>query len=363
MHCRADVGDAVVTCIARGRSRRPGAPAAVRGARASVVNGALAGARTRSRTTTKSAALDRRWPPFDPRLPALAATAWRSSRAGSTPRDDEPVLIGYKPRRAGGAARRPLRAQGVRAHAREFDAALTGLDPPPPGDRCRRRGSRARCPSSGSPSRPPSTGPPARVRRRGGCSGRRARGGPAAGAARRGLDPEPPSHHLGAAIRKAELISAVDAGPARAPGSAAPTRLGAGLPSRTNACVPAHGDFHVDQLLIGAGEIAVVDFDQMCLAAPALDIATYAADVVRGRDGRPGARSADGPRPAVRGLRAAAGRARVAPVRGHPRPCRAPVPPPAAALARAGRGDGHGGGGGPCLERSSPAALASSART
>ena len=48
--------------------------------------------------------------------------------------------------------------------------------------------------------------------------------------------------------------------------------------------MPAHGDFHVDQLLVGE-EVAVVDFDQMCLAAPALDLATYAADVVRGRDG------------------------------------------------------------------------------
>ena len=47
--------------------------------------------------------------------------------------------------------------------------------------------------------------------------------------------------------------------------------------------MPAHGDFHVDQLLIG-DDVAVVDFDQMCLAAPALDLATYAADVVRGRD-------------------------------------------------------------------------------
>ena len=30
--------------------------------------------------------------------------------------------------------------------------------------------------------------------------------------------------------------------------------------------VPAHGDFHVDQLLVGDGGIAVVDFDEMCAA-------------------------------------------------------------------------------------------------
>jgi Ser/Thr protein kinase RdoA (MazF antagonist) len=61
-------------------------------------------------------------------------------------------------------------------------------------------------------------------------------------------------------------------------------RLSDRLPE-TEALVPAHGDFHVDQLLVDAGEIAVVDFDGMCLAPPALDLATYAADVVRGRDG------------------------------------------------------------------------------
>jgi aminoglycoside phosphotransferase (APT) family kinase protein len=49
--------------------------------------------------------------------------------------------------------------------------------------------------------------------------------------------------------------------------------------------VPAHGDFHADQLLVQAGGLAVIDFDGLCLASPALDLATYTADVVRGRDG------------------------------------------------------------------------------
>jgi Ser/Thr protein kinase RdoA (MazF antagonist) len=68
-------------------------------------------------------------------------------------------------------------------------------------------------------------------------------------------------------------------------------RLGA-LLSRLEATRPdglplvtAHGDFHVDQLLIRPGDIAVVDFDELCAAPAALDLATYAADVVRGRDG------------------------------------------------------------------------------
>jgi thiamine kinase-like enzyme len=47
--------------------------------------------------------------------------------------------------------------------------------------------------------------------------------------------------------------------------------------------VPAHGDFHADQLLLAGEELALIDLDQLCLADPALDLATYAADVVRGR--------------------------------------------------------------------------------
>jgi len=49
--------------------------------------------------------------------------------------------------------------------------------------------------------------------------------------------------------------------------------------------VPAHGDFHVDQLLRVGNELVLVDFDGMCLAEPAFDVATYLADVVRGRSG------------------------------------------------------------------------------
>jgi ATP-binding cassette, subfamily B, bacterial len=46
--------------------------------------------------------------------------------------------------------------------------------------------------------------------------------------------------------------------------------------------VPAHGDFNARQLLVKHGGLAAVDFDAMCLAPPALDLATYAAYVVLG---------------------------------------------------------------------------------
>jgi thiamine kinase-like enzyme len=49
--------------------------------------------------------------------------------------------------------------------------------------------------------------------------------------------------------------------------------------------VPAHGDFDAGQLVeSGRGEYVVVDFDDACVAAPAFDLASYLADVVRGRD-------------------------------------------------------------------------------
>ena len=128
------------------------------------------------------------------------------------------------------------------------------------------------------------------------------------------------------------------------------------------APVPAHGDFHVDQLLVGDDDVAVIDFDQACLAAPALDLATYAADVVRGRDADLDAvgevldrlLAGYGERP-----EALAWHLRVA-ILGSGR---APVPPPVPGLARPRRRDAARGGGGPWLGRSSPAARASSART
>jgi Phosphotransferase enzyme family len=61
-------------------------------------------------------------------------------------------------------------------------------------------------------------------------------------------------------------------------------RLQRAMP-RASGLVPAHGDFDADQLLqADGGEPVVLDFDDVCLAAPALDLATYLADVVRGRD-------------------------------------------------------------------------------
>jgi ATP-binding cassette, subfamily B, bacterial len=52
---------------------------------------------------------------------------------------------------------------------------------------------------------------------------------------------------------------------------------------RNGALVPSHGDFNARQLLVCDGGLGATDFDEFCLAAPALDPATYAAYLVYGR--------------------------------------------------------------------------------
>jgi len=50
--------------------------------------------------------------------------------------------------------------------------------------------------------------------------------------------------------------------------------------------VPSHGDYNLGQLLRGTdGSLHVVDLDTLCLADPALDLASYASNVVSGREG------------------------------------------------------------------------------
>jgi ABC-type multidrug transport system ATPase subunit len=58
-------------------------------------------------------------------------------------------------------------------------------------------------------------------------------------------------------------------------------RLNRAMPANVRL-TPAHGDFHVDQLIANEKRLTVIDFDEMCMAPGALDVATYAADVVRG---------------------------------------------------------------------------------
>jgi ATP-binding cassette, subfamily B, bacterial len=218
------------------------------------------------------------WLPFDPRLPALVLDGDElAERLGVDGCKLE--LIGYKPR-----SRAVLRLGDhvLKAYGRErqYEAALAGLmtaareGPLPTADFT-------------------AAAPELRLTAQREISG--ARPSAALDVAERAgalvatlqqadlsLPAAPPERELAAAARKADVIRAVM--PWLAPRlDALVARLQETEPPNGHG-VPAHGDFHVDQLLLTADGIAVIDFDQMCVAAPALDLATYAADVVRGRD-------------------------------------------------------------------------------
>jgi ATP-binding cassette subfamily B protein len=221
------------------------------------------------------------WLPFDPRLPALGETGEELARRLGRAEAGEPALLGYKPR---GRAVLRLGPLVLKAYGRErqFEAARAGLE-------AAQRGPLPTAAFAGAV-------PELRLTAQQALAGRRAEdaadvaveaGRMAAALQAAGVAPQleaPPERLLATAMRKAEVLETVlpELGDRLA---ALVARLGDALPAGL-PLVPAHGDFHVDQLLIGAGgDIAVVDFDQMCAAPAALDLATYAADVVRGRPG------------------------------------------------------------------------------
>ena len=280
VHFRAGPGDAVLTSIARidlaARARAPryAGPARRVDGRSPAPVPLSYDAGTNALVT---------WLPYDPRLPALTEPpeelSRRLGRAGAELPPEEPALIGYKPRGravlAGGEL--ILKAYGSE---RAYAAAAAGLRL-----------------SSAAPVRAPAfvaTLPELRL-----TVQRRVAGAPPADAADAAaeagalaaalqdaalahLSAAPPERQLGAARRKADVIAAVL--PELRPRlDALVRRLADALPGGL-ALVPAHGDFHADQLLLGAAGITIVDFDELCRAGAALDIATYAADVVRGRD-------------------------------------------------------------------------------
>ena len=216
------------------------------------------------------------WLPYDPRLPALGESAEELARRLEA-EGGELELIGYKPR---GRAVLRMGRLVLKAYGsdRAYESALAGLE----------AAQRGPLPTAGLAG----TVPELRLIAQDAIEGRRAESAAAvAGEAGRmaaalqaaGPPPGNEARPLDAARRKAAVLETVmpELG----------DRLGA-LLSRLEATRPdglplvtAHGDFHVDQLLIRPGDIAVVDFDELCAAPAALDLATYAADVVRGRDG------------------------------------------------------------------------------
>jgi energy-coupling factor transporter ATP-binding protein EcfA2 len=218
------------------------------------------------------------WLPLDPRLPALGAHPDELARRLDLDLDGEPVLLRYKPR-ARAVLRwgeHVLKAYGSRA---AFDAAVTGL---------RTEGPLATAAFEAAlpdlrltmQRRVSGTGPAS-------AADVAAEAGEALARLQRApleeLPEAPPERWLADAQDKAAVIVAV-APDLRGLVEPLVHRLERSLP-RALSLRPAHGDFHVDQLLLDGDGLAVIDFDQMCIAPPALDLATYAADVVRGRGG------------------------------------------------------------------------------
>jgi ATP-binding cassette, subfamily B, bacterial len=97
-----------------------------------------------------------------------------------------------------------------------------------------------------------------------------------------GLWTAEPRHQLAAAAASAELVGAIR--PELRPRLHRLLRELEESTPAVDAFVPTHGDFNARQLLVTDGGLAVVDFDAMCLAPAALDLATYGAYLVLGGD-------------------------------------------------------------------------------
>jgi hypothetical protein len=102
-----------------------------------------------------------------------------------------------------------------------------------------------------------------------------------------GLPPRTAEDTLAAARRAAEVLQAVDPA-ATSQIARLLERLEHEIPGGDGA-VTSHGDFHRGELIRRGGELAVLDVDEACLAAPARDLATYAAHAATHDEGEAGA--------------------------------------------------------------------------
>jgi hypothetical protein len=211
------------------------------------------------------------WLPFDPRLPALAEPPDELGRRLGT-RPLEPRRLSYKPGR-----RAVLRLDGhvlklygsapqyeAAALALQVGSAVLGAATPAPGTRLAPLRLTVQTAIDGAPVSDLEAAAEAGSLLR---ALHRAR---IPGLAR--------ESQLEAATRKAGLLSSVAPGLTRQV-VALVRRLGRAEPPAEHV-VPTHGDFHAGQLLRAGQTLVVVDLDALCLGAPALDLAEYAAATV-----------------------------------------------------------------------------------
>ena len=223
------------------------------------------------------------WLPFDPDLPALSEPprSLRSRLASEgvelLPADDEPSLLQYRPRR-----RATLRIDGyvvkLYRHETDFEEGVRGLRASASVRSVRTARCAAILPEWKLTAQELLAGAPP-VRR--GDAAREA-GAVLARLHASDLDALPPllpAHRLEVVAESVKLVSAVS--PDQAERARSVLRRLEAAPPDVDRLVPSHGDFHGGQLLeLEHGEYALIDFDLLAAAPPALDVANYAGHLV-----------------------------------------------------------------------------------
>jgi ATP-binding cassette, subfamily B, bacterial len=228
------------------------------------------------------------WFPLDLDLPTLAEPPERlldeldAAGASLGPADGAPATLAYKPRRRA-VLRLGDHVLKLYAEQRPFERAAAGLRVAGGVREVQTPTLAGRLPARLVTVQPALAGSrPARAADVAGEAGRllaelHACSRPAPGAA---IPAAPPSYQLRAAVLSSELVTALrPALDARV--QALLRRLEETMPAG-DGLVHSHGDFNARQLLLTPDGLAVVDFDSICHAPAALDVADYAAHEVRG---------------------------------------------------------------------------------
>jgi thiamine kinase-like enzyme len=223
------------------------------------------------------------WLPFDPDLPALSETprSLRSRLANEgvelPPADGEPSLLQYRPRRRA-TLRLDRYVVKLYRHETDFDEGVRGLRASASVRSVRTARCAAFLPEWKLTAQELLPGAPP-VRR---ADAAREAGGVLARLHTSDLDGLPPllpADRLQVVAESVKLVSAVAPAEAERARSVL-RRLEAASPA-VDGLVPSHGDFHGGQLLeLAQGDYALIDFDLLAAAPPALDVANYAGHLV-----------------------------------------------------------------------------------
>ena len=222
------------------------------------------------------------WLPFDPDLPALSeppdSLRSRLEREGVEleSSNGEPILLQYRPRRRA-TLRLDSHVVKIYRYEADFDEGVRGLNASADVASVRTARCEAVVPEWRLTVQELLPGTPARrvdAAREAGAVLTRLHASDLGS-----LPPHLPTDRLKGVAESVKLVSSVVPALTERARSLL-GRLEAEEP-RSDVLVPSHGDFHGGQLLeLAAGEYALIDFDLLCAAAPALDVANYAGHLV-----------------------------------------------------------------------------------